>query len=188
MRNYGFEGGDAGECRSRHYRRRRKTRAVGASIRLVKYHVTMKAIHRLATLADANRLFELRRQSIITLASKRMSVVEAETWAATLTVSGMEQKICELEIWVAEMSDTVVGWGAIRGDHLEGLCTHPEFVGRGIGTGLLVFLEGLMRGRGFTVVSAEASSNAEAFYFQRGYEPNGLRTPNWAQPIRKRLS
>jgi GNAT superfamily N-acetyltransferase len=47
----------------------------------------------------------------------------------------------------AEVNDAVVGWGAIRGDRLEGLYTEPDFAGRGIGTGLLSLIEVLMRGR-----------------------------------------
>jgi putative acetyltransferase len=147
----------------------------------------MKAVHRLATLDDANRLFELRRQSITELAPKGMSIAEAASWAEKLTVAGMERKIRELEIWVAEVSETVVGWGAIRGDRVEGMYTDPEFAGRGIGTELLGLLEGLMRGRGIPAVRAEASSNAEVFYLRRGYERTGPRTSEEVHPIRKRL-
>ena len=39
-----------------------------------------------------------------------MSVAEAETWAATLTAEGMQRKLRELEIWVAEVNGAVVGW------------------------------------------------------------------------------
>jgi putative acetyltransferase len=142
----------------------------------------------LATLADASRLFDVRRQAIVAIAPKRMSVVEAETWAATLTVEGMERKVRELEIWVAEVRGAVVGWGAIRGDRLEGLYTDPEFTGRGVGTELLNLLEGLMRGRGIAAIMAEASANAEEFYRRRGYEPVGPRTSEGAQQMRKRLT
>src|SRR5713101_938136 len=148
----------------------------------------MKATYRLATLGDAKRLFELRRKSIIALAPKGMSVAQSEIWAANLTVAGMERKIHELEIWIVQLDDTVVGWGAIRGDQLEGLYTNPEFVGRGVGTELLGVLEGLMRERGILAVRTEASSNAEEFYLRRGYEPIGSRTPEGARPIAKRLS
>ena len=81
----------------------------------------------------------------------------------------------------------MIGWGAIRGDRLEGLYTDPEFAGRGIGTELLAMVESLMRGRGISEVRAEASSNAEAFYLRRGYERTGPRTSGGAQPIRKGL-
>jgi len=99
----------------------------------------------------------------------------------------MEQKLREMEIWVVELNDAVAAWGAIRGDQLEGLYTAPEFASRGIGTGLLAMLEGLMRDRGILMVRADASSNAEGFYFRRGYEPTGVRSPEGARPIMKRL-
>jgi putative acetyltransferase len=142
----------------------------------------------LATLADASRLFDVRQQAIVVIAPKRMSVVEAETWAATLTVEGMERKVRELEIWIAEVNGAVVGWGAIRGDRLEGLYTDPELAGRGVGTELLGLLEGLMRARGIAAIIMESSANADEFYRRRGYEPIGVRTPEGAQPMRKRLS
>jgi putative acetyltransferase len=117
-----------------------------------------------------------------------MPVAEAETWAATLTAEGMERKLRELEIWVTEVNGAVVGWGAIRGDRLEGLYTDAELAGRGVGTELLGLLEALMRARGIADVIMESSANAEEFYRRRGYEPVGQRTPDGAQPMRKRLS
>jgi putative acetyltransferase len=144
--------------------------------------------HRLATPADARRLFELRRRSITVLAPKGMPAAHAESWAADLTAVGMKRKMRELEIWVAAQDDGVVAWGAIRGDRLEGLYTDPEYAGRGIGTALLALLEGLMRERGIKAVSADASANAEAFYLRRGYTAAGPRTPEGALPITKRLS
>jgi putative acetyltransferase len=100
----------------------------------------------------------------------------------------MERKIRDLEIWVAEVNNRVAGWGGIHGDRLEGLYTDPDFASRGIGTELLDLLEASMRQRGIPAVFAEASANAEQFYLRRGYEPTGVRTPEGAQPIRKRLS
>ena len=87
----------------------------------------------------------------------------------------MERKIRELEIWVGKVNGTVVGWGAIRGDRVEGLYTDPEFAGRGIGTKLLGSLEGLCED-GVFQQCAKASSNAEVFYVHRGYERTGPRT------------
>jgi putative acetyltransferase len=151
------------------------------------YQCVVKAVHRLATLADAGRLFELRRQAIAVLAPKEMSVAEAKAWAATLTVEGMERKLRELEIWVAQVNGAVIGWGAIRDNRLEGLYSDPVFAGRGIGTELLGLLEALMRVRGIATVILDSSANAEKFYCKRGYVPVGHRTPEGAQPMRKRL-
>jgi putative acetyltransferase len=117
-----------------------------------------------------------------------MSVAQAEAWAVNLTIAGMERKIRELEIWIVERGGTVVGWGAIRGDQLEGLYMDPDFAGRGIGTELLGVLEALMRERGVVVVWAEASRNAEEFYLRRGYQPSGPWTLDGVRPIRKPLA
>jgi putative acetyltransferase len=146
------------------------------------------AVHRPATLDDATRLFEVRRRSILELAPSGMSVGDAEAWAMQLTRAGMERKLRELETWVAELDGIAAGWGAIRGEYLEGLYTAPEFAGRGIGTGLLATLEGLMRQRGVQAVRAEASSNAREFYLRRGYRASGPQTANGAWPITKSFS
>jgi putative acetyltransferase len=99
----------------------------------------------------------------------------------------MEQKLRELEVWVAELDGVVGGWGAIRGDVLEGLYAAPEFAGQGVGAGLLDMLEGLIRDRGFPSVRAEASINARGFYLRRGYRATGAQAPNRAWPIAKEL-
>lgn len=147
----------------------------------------MGAIHRMATLDDARRLYRIRRQSILALAPPLMAAVEAELWAAKLTLAGMEQKLRDLEIWLAELDGIAAGWGAIRGEYLEGLYTAPEFAGRGVAADLLDMLERLMRGRGISAIEAEASPNALAFYLRRGYRENGPRAGNGAWPITKTL-
>jgi putative acetyltransferase len=145
------------------------------------------AVYRPATLDDATRLFELRRSSILELALSGMSVEDATAWAKQLTPSEMERKLREFEIWIAELDGMTAGWGAIRGDVLEGLYTAPEFGGQGVGAALLGRLEALMRDRGVATVRAEASSNARAFYLRRGYRQTGPQTPVGAWPIAKQL-
>ena len=83
--------------------------------------MTMGTVYRLAMRKDASRLYDIRRRSILELAPPTMPAAEAQAWASQLTLSGMERKLRELEVWVAELDGVVVGWGAIRGDMLEGL-------------------------------------------------------------------
>jgi len=147
----------------------------------------MGAVYRLAMRKDADCLYDIRRRSILELAPPTMPAAEAQAWASQLTLSGMERKLRELEVWVAELDGVVVGWGAIRGDTLEGLYAAPEFAGQGVGAGLLDMLEGRMRDRGIQAVRTEASSNAREFYLRRGYQANGPQTPNGAWPIAKEL-
>ena len=114
-----------------------------------------------------------------------MPKAEATAWASQLTLSGMERKLRELEVWVAELDGAVAGWGAIRGDRLEGLYVAVEFAGQGVGAGLLDRLEGLMREREFPSVRLEASLNARGFYLRRGYRANGPQTSDGAWPMVK---
>jgi putative acetyltransferase len=148
----------------------------------------MKVAHRPAAPGDAERLFEIRRRAIVALAPNGMPGAQVEAWAADLTIAGMERKLRELEIWIAALDGTAIGWGAIRGDRLEGLYTDPEHAGRGVATELLGLLEGLMRERGVAAVHADASANAETFYLRRGYVTAGAPTGEGARPITKRLS
>jgi putative acetyltransferase len=145
------------------------------------------ALHRLATLDDAAALFDLRRRSILGLAARGLPSGEAEAWVAKHTLARMERKLREFEIWVAEFDRGIAGWGAIGGDYLEGLYTAPEFAGRGVASGMLVRLEGLMRNRGIPTVRADASSNARDFYLRRGFRLIGPRGPARTWPIEKHL-
>jgi putative acetyltransferase len=145
----------------------------------------MSAEYRLAMWKDASRLYDIRRRSIQELAPPAMPAPEAQAWASQLTLSGMERKLRELEVWVAELEGVVAGWGAICGDMLEGLYTAPEFAGQGVGAGLLDRLEGLMREREFPSVRLEASSNARGFYLRRRYRAAGPQTSKGAWPMVK---
>ena len=90
-------------------------------------------------------------------------------------------------MWVAEIDGRPAGWGAIRGDRLEGLYMDPELAGQGIGTALLGLLEARMRTRAVQSMHADASFNAEDFYLRRGYVPGGPRRTDM-QPMTKRLA
>jgi putative acetyltransferase len=145
----------------------------------------MAVAYRLAMRKDTNRLYEVRRRSILELAPPAMPTAEAQAWAERLTLTGMERKLRDLEIWVAVLDGTVAGWAAIRDDALEGLYTAPEFAGQGVGAGLLDRLEGLMREREFPSVRLEASLNARGFYLRRGYRASGPQTSDGAWPMVK---
>ncbi|MHB1204207.1 MAG: GNAT family N-acetyltransferase [Rhodospirillaceae bacterium] len=147
----------------------------------------MKLIFRPAEPEDAAQLLELRRASIAVLAPGGMSAARAQVWAANLTLPGMEKKLRGFEVWIAAVEDMPAAWGAIHGNKLEGLYTHPDVAGRGIGTRLLEMLEGLLRERGHVAVRIEASKNAEGFYLKRGYKPAGAPIADESMPLIKRL-
>lgn len=143
--------------------------------------------YRKATVDDAVRLLELRRQSILVLAPRGMTFAQSETWASKMTLEGMKDRMRETEVLVAELNDLIVGWVAFEEDYLDGLYTDPDFAQQGVGTGLLSLTEKLIRDAGVKSIRLEASWNAEAWYMRRGYEPTGPRPPDGARPLAKSL-
>lgn len=81
---------------------------------------------RKATLIDVPRLWELRRNSIIELGPEGIAIAQAEAWATTMTVTGMEERFFRTEIWVAETDGIITGWIARRDDFIDGLYTDPR--------------------------------------------------------------
>jgi putative acetyltransferase len=143
---------------------------------------------RKATLIDVPRLWELRRNSIIELGPQGMAIAQAEAWATTMTVIGMEERFFRTEIWVAETDGIITGWIAMHDDFIDGLYTDPRYARQGIGTQLLYLAERLMSERAIQIVRLEASLNAEHFYLRRGFVPTmAVRIPNEAIPMEKRL-
>ena len=63
------------------------------------------------------------------LAPRGMSIGEADRWVANATIDRIRRKIREMDVWVAEVNDRIVGWVAVRGDFLEGLYTDPGAAG-----------------------------------------------------------
>ena len=141
---------------------------------------------RKATLIDVPRLWQLRRDSIIELAPEGMAIAQAEAWAGTLTVTGMEQRFLETEIWVGEIDGIIAGWIAMREDYIDGLYTDPRCARQSVATQLLCLAERLISERAIQIIRLEASLNAEHFYLRRGYLPTAVRVPNEAIPMEKR--
>ena len=90
-------------------------------------------------------LFDLRRRSILELARQGIAGRRSRGLGGKAHARRDGAKLRELEIWVAELDGVAAAWGAIRGDTLEGLYTAPEFAGRGVASGMLAWLEALMR-------------------------------------------
>jgi putative acetyltransferase len=84
---------------------------VGAAGPFDPEQATMGAVYRLAKREDAGGLYDIRRRSILELAPPAMPEAAAQAWASQLTLTGMERKLRELEVWVAELDGIVVGWG-----------------------------------------------------------------------------
>jgi putative acetyltransferase len=152
------------------------------------HHVFMNRSIRQAMPHDVPRLWEIRQESILTLAPRGMTIAQARKWAASMTMEGMERRFRASEIWITERNGVVTGWIAIRDNQISGLYTDPNFAEKGIGSELLTWAETLLCERGVQSVHLDSSINAEQFYLRRGYEPTGPRPTDDAIPMAKRLS
>jgi ribosomal protein S18 acetylase RimI-like enzyme len=72
------------------------------------------------------------------------------------------------EVWVAEFEDRVVGFAALRDDHVDHLYVHPQFHNRGIGTALLRHVMN-HRPNGLKLWVFQQNAQARRFYERHGF-------------------
>src|SRR5689334_20886092 len=114
----------------------------------------MKTFIRRAARDDIRNLWNLRRESILQLAIHGMPSEQARKWAEKRTIEDIEAKFDEEELYVAEVNGATAGWASFSEDFLTGLYSAPEFSRKGVGSGLLNFVEDLMRRRGVEIIRA----------------------------------
>ena len=137
--------------------------------------------------ADVRALTAIRRDAILTLASTKYGSERARDWADSSAEGRVYRAIEQNEVWVAEQSNTPVGWVEIDRDRVEGMYVRPEVSGSGIGSALLLHAEGLIRSAGHRAAVLDASWNAEQFYLRRGYQALAERSADGGRPMLKPL-
>jgi len=95
-------------------------------------------------------------------------------WAAAAQEPAFGAKLAADLTLVATLEGAPQGFASLRGkDEIAMLYVHPDAQGQGLAAALVDALEKLARARGATRISVDASENAEALFFKRGYV--GLR-------------
>lgn len=91
---------------------------------------------------------------------------EKETDPGPESVEGSNQHVI-----VAEIDDSVVGFGKLVPDHREvqAVYVHPEFTRQGIGSAILERLENLAVESGIETLELQSSLNAVEFYDVHGF-------------------
>ncbi len=123
--------------------------------------------------SDAPVLAELFRASVEELAQEDYSEAQIEAWAATADdEAAFAKKLVGALTIVAMLKGEVAGFASLKGaDAIDMLYVHPDAARKGVGTQLCDALEKLAAARKATVLKADVSDCALAFFSARKYEP-----------------
>ncbi len=100
----------------------------------------------------------------------------AEQWSVFIQYyaqEAVEEKIRCQDVFVAYDGDRLVGTIALEDFFVLGFYTAADYLGRGVGTALLQYLERHAAAKGLTTLELAASPVAVGFYTQRGWEVVG---------------
>jgi putative acetyltransferase len=123
--------------------------------------------------ADAPVLAEIFRASIEELTGDDYSATQQDAWASLADdVDEFGARLEKSLTLLGTIDGSPVGFASLEGiDHIDMLYVHPTAAGHGVGSMLIDALEKLAKARGATLLSADVSDSAEAFFKRRGFVP-----------------
>src|SRR5688572_13593204 len=85
-----------------------------------------RAAIRPASLPHAERLFDIRRSAILTLAPSGMPAQAVREWADVHELEWMHRVLAERRVWVFERGPgCIMGWVSVSGDLIDALYVDP---------------------------------------------------------------
>lgn len=128
---------------------------------------------RKAGLTDAAALSDLVLRNARQTLFPHYSTEQWNVFIQYYSVEAVEEKIRTQEVFIAFDGDRMAGTIALEEGFVLGFYTGPSFMGRGVGTALLQFLESYAGEKGLEQLELAASPVAVSFYTQRGWEVVG---------------
>jgi putative acetyltransferase len=122
--------------------------------------------------SDLERVIEVYRASIHSLAAPFYTAEQLEAWAPQKTDAGRwQERLAKVHTIVAEHEGTIAGFASYElNGHLDLLFTHPSFARQGIATRLYGRVESAMIAAGVSRAFTEASLAARPFFERCGFE------------------
>lgn len=126
-----------------------------------------------ATPAHAAALSDLVLRNARQMLFPHYSLEQWDVFLQYYSVEAVEEKIRTQDVFIAFEHDRLAGTIALEDGFVLGFYTDPSFMGRGVGTALLQFLEQYAGEKGLAQLELAASPVAVSFYKQRGWEVVG---------------
>jgi putative acetyltransferase len=128
--------------------------------------------------ADGQRLSELFRESVETLAEDFYDEDQLAAWAARAEdEAAFAAKLAQALTIVALVEQEIAGFGSLeKNQTIDMLYVHPDFARQGVGSMLLDALEKLAAARGTSILDVEASDAARGFFTKRGFTAQSRNT------------
>jgi putative acetyltransferase len=125
-----------------------------------------------AAAADAAAVRDVHIASIRAVCSDDYDAEQIDAWAQPSALSQYRAAILDNPFFVAKVAGKVVAFAEVDPERAEikAVYVHPTHLRQGLGTALLLTLEGEARAHGVKRLALDASIMAEPFYGAAGYE------------------
>ncbi len=120
-------------------------------------------------LSDAVSLARLHRGTIRLINKKDYSKREIAVWSGRTSAKRFRNLAKLNARYVALRNDKIVGFGDYKNNEIMGLYIHKNFIGRGIGTRLLIKMEREIYANGWKTLKCTATVTARPFYEKNGF-------------------
>jgi N-acetylglutamate synthase-like GNAT family acetyltransferase len=122
-----------------------------------------------------NFLLSIRRaqlsdaEAISELVLRYYSPIQWEVFASYYSIEAVQKKIQTQDVFCGEIDGKLAGTVAMENAFVLGFYTHNDFLGRGIGTQMMEYLEIYARSQGIKELQLAASPVGVAYYLKHGW-------------------
>jgi GNAT superfamily N-acetyltransferase len=119
---------------------------------------------------DIDVAWQIRRESIMAECAEHYSPEIMDLWLNGELPADFSTEL-ESNFYIAVVNEEIAGLGALsyKDNKIYAIFVKPEFLGKGVGKKMMIFLEGLAIQKGVNTVYLDSTLNAAPFYRSRGY-------------------
>jgi N-acetylglutamate synthase-like GNAT family acetyltransferase len=130
---------------------------------------------------DARAIWNIRNAAIMDQCNGHYSADQIRKWTGG-KLSEKFKDVVEERFYVAAWNNRVVGTGMIdlKTGKIDAIFVDPGHMKKGVGSGMMAYLEKLARSHGLPELSLESTLNAAPFYRACGFE--GEQTGQYKSP------